>query len=276
MKQKLQLIFIAISILAISVNAQEKKGDSEMQDIMPELTHISKINAFFKVNDVAFYSDIPNDPIKAINYKRDHKIAANMGVYLGDMIYVFGTKGYKVGSESYGAAMELAKKMGIEEQFPDVIIDRYRAEKISADDVVKSLDDALDKSEKKLSATDKKEFYDFMIFGNYIEKLYIVSTLIQKSKESDLPEAAVANLNRSLLLLMARQHNPLETLSKLMSGYSSNVVAHRDIRELLESYKKLETNKDEIVKMKPAEMFVAKDIVDIQNKISKIRERIVK
>lgn len=85
------------------------------------------------------------------------------------------------------------QKMGIEALFPSLIIERYKSEQISADDLVKSLDEALDKREKKLSADDKKGFYDFMLFGNYIEKLFIVSSLLEKSKKSNLPESAAAN-----------------------------------------------------------------------------------
>lgn len=109
MKQGFQLLIILVFIFGASVNAQENKGDSQVKEIIPELAHISQITAFFQMNDVAFYSDIPNNTLKAIDYKGDHKIAANRGVYLGDMIYVFGTEGYKVGSESYGAVLELAK-----------------------------------------------------------------------------------------------------------------------------------------------------------------------
>jgi len=275
MKQKNHLLLIVCLLFAISVGAQDKVADSNMQDVMPELTNISKINAFFQMNDITYYSDIPNDPLKALDYEGGHKVAANMGVYLGDMVYVFGTKGYKVGSESYGAVMQLAQKTGIEDQFPDMVIERYTAEKLTADEVVKSLDAALDNSKKKLSADDKKEFYDFMIFGNYIEKLYIISTLLEKAKESDLPEEAKANLNRSLLILMSRQHEPLETLSKQMVSYSSNVVAHRDIQDLLKLYKKIAENRDKVVEMKPADLYKAKNVVAIQKEIKIIRGRIV-
>lgn len=61
-----------------------------------------------------------------------------------------------------------------------------------------------------------------------------------------------------------------------MVGYSSKIVAHKDHQKLLAAYEKLASNSDEIVKIKPEEIYETKDIVDIQSQISKIRARIAK
>ncbi|MEN8117588.1 MAG: hypothetical protein ABFS16_11455 [Bacteroidota bacterium] len=277
MKHLLQLLFISVFALALSVNAQDNKNSSiEADEILPQLQNLTSISEFFKLHDVAYYANIPNVPVKALEYKGDHKIAANMGVYLADMVYVMGTEGYKTADENYGAVMQLAEKAGLDDEFPDLVIERYTNQNISVDSVVNMLNTALDNSEKKLSADDKKEFYDFMLFGNYMEKLYTISSLLVKYEDSDLPEAAVADLNRSLLLMMAKQKQPLEELSKLMIGYSSNIVDHKEIRQLIKNYEKLAASKDKILKLKPADIYKAKEITTIESEVKKIRDRIVK
>lgn len=245
-----------------------------INDIQPKLTSMSNISAFYEINDITFYEGIVNEPAKALEYEGAHKTAANMGVYLADMIYGINAKSLEA-NESFSAVLQLADKVGVEKQFTQLIIDRLNSETITASEVAATIDEVLKASEEQLSKDQKTEYYNFLLYGNYIEKLYLISRVLDKSKESDLPESAQANLNRSLLLLMARQGKPLEELSRLMINYSSEIVAHRDIKNLLASYKALAANAPEIVKLSPAEIYEHKNITELQKQIGEIRSRVV-
>lgn len=268
--KKLHLLFIIGILISNLVGAQ----NIDIQSVQPNLKSMDAISAFYEVNDIAYYSDIVNTPQKALEYEDDKKVAANMGVYLADMIYGIGAKSLKA-NESFGAVMELSRKLGLEEQFTQLIIDRINSKEITATQASLLMNDVLKGSDKEFSESQRTEIFNFILYGNYIEKLYQISSVLRKAEMSDLPESAKANLNRTLLVLMAKQGKPLSDLSKLMVDYSSTLVAHRDIRSLLKSYESLAANALEIVKLPPAEIYNHKTIKDIHKQVGTIRTRIV-
>jgi hypothetical protein len=290
MKQNLIYFLIGILVLSISCQNQKskkkpvQKNESEVVvekviEIIPELRSFSSIKATFQLSDVGYYPEIINKPINAIDYVGDRKRAANMGIYLGDMIYVMSTSGSKEAYESYGAVMELAKDFGITDDFPKFILERYEKENVSVDSGLIILENALDNSEKELSENDKSKFYAFVLFGNYIEKLYIVSSIIQRPKEANVPEAAVTQLKRNLLFLIQKQSGPLDELVALLADYSddaSHVVVLDEIKELSNRYKEAAAKREIISQLEAAEIYKAKEIVAIHKQIEKVRNRIVK
>ncbi len=281
MKQKLLLLFISIFALSFSGNSQHSKDAehiSEANATGPKMHNIATVAAFFENSDVSYYADIVNEPAKALDYEGDNKIAANMGVYLGDMLYVMGTSGPKDAYLNYGAAMECAKHIGLEEAFPTIIIERYADENVSSDSIVKLIDEALDKSKKDLSEKDKTEFFDFMLYGNYMERLYVVSKLLRKQENKDLSDGANANLRRDLLLRVVKQKEYLENLYTIMSVYSDNssyLFRLGQFRSLINRYEDLAANRKAILQMKPDEMFQAKEVKAIEKQIGIIRGIIV-
>lgn len=268
--KKLHLLFAACIMMSSIMNAQ----DIGIETIQPKLTSMANISAFYEINDIGFYKGIINEPAKALEYEGANKSAANMGVYLADMIYGINAKSLTA-NESFGAVLQLAEKVGLADQFTQLIIDRINSKTSSAEEVAATLDEILQSAQEKYTKEQKTEYYNFLLYGNYIEKLHLISSVLDQAQYSNLPASAKANLNRSLLQLMAKQGEPLKELSKLMVDYSSNIVAHRDIQALLKSYDLLKKNAPEIVKLDPAEIFKAKEIKDIQKGIKKIRTRIV-
>jgi hypothetical protein len=292
MKQKLVFFLIGIFTLSISCQNQKAKKDTdqksgsevvveEIHEVMPEfgLRTISDLQSVFEMADVGYYPEITNEPTYALNYKGEEKIAANMGVYMADLLYAMTTSGRKDAYADYGAIMELSKHIGLTNEFPALIIERYEKSTVSIDSIVIMLDHAFENSEKKLSDIDKSEFYEFMLLGNYIEKLYLVSSIIQRPKKTELPEEVEASLKRNLVGLISKQSNRLEELLKIMSKYSNvsnNVLVLDELIELKNAYMIVEAKRDEIMKLGPTEFYGAKEILNVHEKIAKIRSRIVK
>jgi hypothetical protein len=289
MKQNLIFFLIGIFVLSISCQNQKSKKNpvqknesevivEEVIEIIPELRSLSTIKAVFQLWDVGHYPGITNDTDKAVNYKGDRKMAANIGVYLADMLYAMSTSAKPDAYKSYGATMELAKNIGLTKEFPAAIVKRYQDTNVSNDTIVAMLENSLANSEKELSDKNKSEYYVLMLFGNYIEKLYIVSSIIQRPKEANVPEAAVTQLKRNLLFLIQKQSGPLDELVALLADYSddaSHVVVLDEIKELSNRYKEAAAKRETISQLEPAEIYKAKEIVAIHKQIEKVRNRIV-
>lgn len=268
--KKLHLLLIAGILISTSIGAQ----NVDLQSVQPNLMSMDAISAFFEINDIQYYDDIVNTPQNALDYEGDKKVAANLGVYLADMIYGIGTKSLKA-HDSFGGVMELSRKLGLEDQFTQLVIDRINSDDVTASKASSLMDDVLKNSKKEFSESQRTEIFNFILYGNYIEKLHQISSLLGKAETSDLPESAKANLNRTLLVLMAKQGKPLKELSKLMVDYSSNLVAHRNIQSLLKSYESLAANAPEIVKLPPVEIYKHQNIKEIHKQVDIIRTRIV-
>lgn len=261
-------------MLAMLIGVAASSQNIEYEDIQPQLKSIKAITAFFQVNDIAYYKDIVNDPDNALRYSDENKIAANIGAYLGDMVYGLGTKSENT-FKSFGAVVRLADQLDLEDEFTELVVRRINQEEISTEEAAEVLDKTLQGSSKNLDDITKKDLYNYIVYGNYIEKLYIISSLLTKAQTSGLPAAAKANLNRNLLILMAKQGDELENLSNLMAGNSNEVVAHRELQDLLDAYQKLAKNRKKILNMSAEDMFKAKEVKTIQKQIAEVRERIV-
>lgn len=268
MKQRLILFFIGIFVFSISVQSQETA----------KLTSISEIKAVFEMADVGYYPEIINEPTKALKYEGDKKIAANLGAYTADLLYVVATSEKRNIHEGYGAIMELSKDYGLTGDMPKIILKRYEDGDATIDEVYDMLQKALDSSEKNMSQEDKREFFAYYALGNYIEKLYVVSSVIERPKETDVPVEVEATLKRNLIQYIGNQSDRLQGLMDLLSPYpnlSSDVVVLKEVEDLRNKYKVVREKRDELMKLGPAEFYNNKDIKAIFKQIKKIRTRIV-
>ncbi len=288
MKQNLLLLFISIFVLSTSCNTQKTKKSEDKKDdgiveealiIQTKGNTIADTKAMFEMSDVSYYSDIINKPTNAIDYTGSKRIAANIGVYLADMLYAMSTSGDRKDTYPiYGAVMELAKNVGLTDEFPNLIIDRYIDDNLSPDSALIMLQNALDSSKKKLSDNDKSVFFSYLIFGNYIEKLYIISSLIEKPNNNDLPNEVNLMMKRNLLLLMGDQKEPLDKLLLMLSNHIEGSIDEsifNDVKVLSELYKGVKENNDALMQLKPAELYQAKEIVAIFRQIEKLRNIII-
>lgn len=286
------LILLLSGVFLISISCQNKKGtkdtepkqettsefiEERMEDA-PDLRSISEIRAVFESADVGFYPEIINDPLKAMEYQGNKKIAANLGVYFGDMLYVIATTDKYQINQQYGAVMELSKNFGLTDELPKLILERFAEGNTSIEETYDALEKALNDSEKNLTTNDKAKFYTYYIFGNYIEKLYIVSSLVKRPKQTDVPAEVEAQLKRGLLNYMAKQSVKLERLLKVLKDVpdvTGEVVVLAEVEALYKSYKDIESKREEILALGETEFYKAKEVVTIQDQIEVIRNRIV-
>lgn len=291
MKQNLILFLIGIFVLSISCQNQKSKKDAEpVKEVSSEaaavlsddsnrnLHSIEEIQAVFEMADVGFYPEIINDPLKALEYVGDRKIAANIGAYMADMLYVLSTSERGSAYENYAAIMELSKSKGLTDDMPGMILERFEEGNTSVDEVYGILGKALDQSNKNLSDNEKAEFSAYLILGNYIEKLYVVTAIIKRPKKTELPAEVEASLKRGLLKYVGQQSGSLQYLLNLMSKYPNspiNEMVKVEVETLKNQYLAIESQREETLKLAPTEFFQNKEVVAIFDQIEKIRTLIV-
>ena len=271
MRQRLILVFIGIIAFSIHVQSHESEA---------KLTSISEIKAVFEMSDVGFYPELINEPTNALKYQGDKKIAANLGAYSADLLYVVATSEDRSDIvQGYGAIMQLSQEYGLTDNVPQIILKRYEEGDASVEEVFNMLQKALDDSERNLTEQDKREFFAYHAFGNYMEKLYLISSIIERPKKTDVPEEVEATLKRNLVQYIANQAIRLQGLMDLLAPYpnlSSDVVVLDDIKVLKAQYEYIHGKRSKLMEMGPEEFYKDKDVKAILKQIKKIRSRIVK
>jgi len=271
MKTKFILFFIGMLVLSVNVKSQDSKV---------KLTSISEIRAVFEMSDVGFYPELINEPTNALKYEGDKKIAANLGAYSADMLYVVATSDDRSNLVvSYGAVMQLSNEYGLTDDVPRLILKRYEDGDATVEEVYDMFQKALDNSERKLTEQDKREFFAYHTFGNYIEKLYLVSSIIERPKKTDVPAEVEANLKRNLIRYIGNQGMRLQGLLDLLKPYpnlSEDVIVREEVKELIEKYEVIAEKRSELMELGPTEFYNNKDVKAVFAQIKKIRTRIVK
>ena len=254
-----------------------KLNSENVNVVIPELHSISEIKAVFDRAEVDLYPELINESSNASLYYGRQKLAANLGAYLGDLVYVLSTDGEKKSGDTYKAIIELSEKFDVAAEILSVSRERLNNEMSSADEFVAALETILENSSSNLSESEVSEFNSYLIFGNYIEKMYIVSSLCQR-ENSELTQEQDVNARLDLLSLLANQSSRVNELIYILSKYPdelTNVVALDELSQLLSLYTNVEASRDKLLKKNPSDVLKANEITAIFNQVEKIRNRLV-
>jgi len=285
MKYKIVLLLAVFTISNSCLNLERRKtkdnkfklNTEDVAGVIPELHSISELKAIFEIADVGFNPEIINQTEYVSLYFGDQKIAANIGVYVADLLYVMSTKENPDIHKEYGVILELAKQFGFADELLNVTLERYENGITSVDQLFSLLEQSLENSSKNITESEVSEFNSYLILGNYIEKLYIVSSLLQQRNDKVDAEAE-AKMKHALLTLMSNQSIRIDQLIYIISKYpdrSSDVLVLEDLKLLFSNYLDVEANRDKILKLDPVELYKSKEVTTIFNQIEKIRNRIV-
>ena len=240
MSQRTILLMLIVSSISISCVNQERQktkdnrfklNSEDVAVVIPELHSISELKVILEIADIEFNPEIINQTEYVSRYFGDQKIAANIGVYLADLVYVMSTKENPDVYKEYGAILELAKQFGLADDLLNITLERYENGSTSVDQIFELLEKSLENSSKKMSETEVSEFSSYMILGNYIEKLYIVSSLLQQ-RNHKVDAETEAQMQSGLLSLMTNQSIRIDQMIYILSKYpnrSLNIFVPEDL-----------------------------------------------
>jgi hypothetical protein len=217
-----QLKIILGTILSVVLMAscgsnakQDEKGSDNFdleayikaaEAIDPNLSRVDQIFNILDMVNAEYYSVLTNDPYNAHSYKVSYPIAAaNLGIYMTDVIYHFYGEDEESMYLSFQAAQELAKYIGVQSEFGSFTIQQMEGSVMRRDTITRLFNNLLIDSEKYTSEEQTVFVHTAFLTGSFIEKVYITSNLLKqkmvnqeltKEQESDIRELFVIYLNQ--------------------------------------------------------------------------------
>lgn len=219
LKISLALVF-SISILS-SCGSNKKTEDQadttfKIEDYIATAEAIDpnlhKVDQIFNILDMvnAEYNDVLcNDPYSAHSYKFNYSIgAANLGIYMADILY----HNYGGNDEamylSFAAAQELANYIGVQSEFGAMTIESMSGTPMNRDTLTTLFNELLIDSENYNSEEEMLFVHTSFLVGTFVEKLYFSSNLLkQKLSATDRTNEQEGDI-RELLVIYLNQLNP--------------------------------------------------------------------
>ena len=224
--------------------------------------NLNKVDQVFKILDMVnaeYYDVLTNDPYSAHNYKASFPIAAaNLGIYMTDIIYHFYGDATESMYTSFQAAQELAKHLGLESEFGKWTIERLEGSTVQRDTIAKIFNGLLADSEQYTSEEERVFVHTAFLTGSFIEKVYISGSLLkQKMASSELSKEQESDI-RELLVIYLNQLNPATGVL-----YDAFVRQQEQLEGLvtLTTFERLEVLSDHLKDVKPE--LIAAPISDI-------------
>lgn len=280
------IIFLVLVLVVISCSYQDRQktkdrqfklNNNDVAVVIPELHSMSELKELFQEAKIGYKPEIINQTEYVERYYGTLKIAANLGVYLADFLFAITTNDSLDIDNDYGAIFQLATKYGISASLYELCLKRQKEEGIALDDLFYELEQVLEKSRSEMDESDVSEFSSYLIFGNYIEKLYLVSALVREEGLMEDP-AIEKETKLKMLRLLSNQSVRINQLLYILSKYpdaSENVVVLEDLELLFSCYLDVEANRDSLLKLEPDEICKSAKITSIFEQIDKIRSRVV-
>jgi len=270
-------------------NEAEKIKKSEVEELsrtMEESTRFIFYNMFlpcemvyiFRDTDLDFDETLVNDPENAGKYNANHKRAVNLGVYGVDLGYLrINNQPQEI--KDYGVAINnMANDLGIPDEHVNHAMRYLRSETSNVDSLYEMTCDLFEITDSYLNNNERQSASALIIFGGWIEALYITSHLV----DSNIPEEI---MNR-----VARQKYSLKSLMSLLKMYEDNMAVTnylvmlkslQDVYDEIELYYEDEDDIDiDTINKKiytdKAQSNINKELfLRIKNEVSNIRHRMV-
>ncbi len=224
--------------------------------------NLNKVDQVFTILDMVraeYYDVLTNDPYSAHSYKSSYPIAAaNLGIYMTDIIYHFYGEAEETMYLTFQAAQELAKHLGIESDFGTWTIEQLEGSTINRDTITVLFNNLLVDSKNYTSEKETVFVHTAFLTGSFIEKVYITGNLLkQKMQAGELTKEDEGDI-RELLVIYLNQLNPATGVL-----YDAFVRQQDQLEGLLvlTTFQKLEMLSDQLKLVKPE--LIAAPVTDI-------------
>jgi len=282
-----KLSVFALLVLAI-VSCQTKPNKEELAEIkkteeFDETTKVlserfasiyetvpnSELGAYLESVDADYNGLFINDPGLASSYLiSPEQSAIALGVYYMDITYAGAYKKRDQTSALYGAMVMLADSIGMGRALNQAILEKFHDE-LEDNPVAKNyVTDALVEGSKNLNTDNRPRLSTLIMAGIVIERLHLLSSIIDQATETEDLDAQDLNL-----MITPLMHNLLVEAVNLVRTPDDEAEGFRLLYELQQAYSRLEEKKDEI---DPTESVDPEVLTGIFVVVKDLRSQIVK
>ena len=268
----LRITLIAVLTLFLITSCGNKKQEPKSNETFDLQSYIkaaeavdpnvNRVDQVFTILDMVraeYYDVLTNDPYSAHSYKSSYPIAAaNLGIYMTDILYHFYGEAEETMFLTFSAAQELAKHLGIESDFATWTIDQLEGSTLNRDTITVLFNNLLVDSENYTSEKETVFVHTAFLTGSFIEKVYITGSLLkQKMQAGELTKEDEGDI-RELLVIYLNQLNPATGIL-----YDAFVRQQDQLEGLLvlTTFQKLEMLSDQLKLVKPE--LIAAPVTDI-------------
>lgn len=213
-------VVTSILVLASCGNRKKQENasakDFNLQDyieaaeaIEPNLNRVEQVFNILEMVNAEYYDVLANDPYSAHNYKYSFPIAAaNLGIYMTDIIYHLYGENNEAMYLSFAAAQELARYIGVESEFASWTIENLEGTMMKRDTVTMLFNQLLADSKNYHSEKELVFVHTAFLTGSFLEKVYISGNILkQKMAGTGLTQEQEADI-RELLVIYLNQLDP--------------------------------------------------------------------
>ncbi len=181
--------------------------------IEPELDKVDQIFNILYMVHAGYYDALTNGPYNAHSYKSSYPVAAaNLGIYVADIVYhLYGEEDNNM-FLSFAAAQELAKFIGVESEFASWTMENLEGTLMKRDTITQLFNKLLKDSENYNSEKEMIFVHTAFLTGSFVEKVYFSSNLLkQKFNDEDYSKEEEGDI-RKLLVIYMNQLDPSSSI----------------------------------------------------------------
>jgi len=288
-------VIILLLILAMATTCQQKpqqqeeeqspaiteEGKADFKRIMPNFPSAAEYAGIIQSTGAEFTPRILTDPDLAGQYAENkEKAAAMLGMYMYDLGYCAAYQKSSYTDEYFMAAQTLAKSLGGEKGFLEMLMNRYH-ENINANDSVKAyFKEAYQHAVQEFGESENEREYLRTIFlaGFYIEGLHNTLQVINTYPKDELPSEQAKVLLMPIIRSVLKQEDNIYNLSKMLDEkvfeLDNDMEYQNAFAKLNDTYQKL--NVDQLISENRLEEIINNDVLQqLISEVESIRNKII-
>ena len=252
---------LVLSLALFASCGSNKKKDSssetfDLQDyikaaetIEPAINNVEQVFDILDLVNAEYYDVLTNDPYSAHSYKSTYPVAAaNLGIYVSDILYHFYGEATETMYLTFQAAQELAKYIGIDSKFGAWTFEKLEGSAMQRDTMTMMFNGLLQDSDQYTSEKEMVFIHTAFLTGSFIEKVHITGNLLkQKMLIEELTKEDEGDI-RELLVIFMNQLNPSSGV--LYAAFEQQEELLEDL-VILSTFEKLKDLSDHLIQLKP-------------------------
>ncbi|NOR34812.1 MAG: hypothetical protein GQ579_09045 [Bacteroidales bacterium] len=216
-------LLISLALFASCGSSQKKDQSSDTfniedyikaaETIDPTINSVEQVFDILDLVNAEYYDVLTNDTYNAHSYKTSYPIAAaNLGIYMVDILYHFYGEAQETMYLSFQAAQELAKEIGVDQEFGLWTLEKLEGSTMQRDTITMMFNTLLEESEQYGSEKEMIFIHTAFLTGSFVEKVHITGNLLkQKMLAEDLTQNDEGDI-RELLVIFMNQLNPSSSI----------------------------------------------------------------